>query len=163
MQEIDDFKDSVTHIDLSTHQMLISCLDKRVRLYDIRFGKMFCDYIGEQVTCAKLSKDDQCILASVTDSRILLLDKLSGELLNEYKGHLNKTYQIESCMNNSSSEILTGSEDGLVYVFDVVDGKVKQKLKHGNERTAVHSLSFHPEVEEKKLLTAQEQFMYLWS
>ncbi len=162
IQEIDDFKDSVTHIDLSSHQMLISCLDNRVRLYDIRFGKMYCDYIGEQVTCSKLSKDDQCILVSVLDSRLMLFDKLTGEMLNEYKGHVNKMYQVECCMNNSSSELLTGSEDGHVYIYDVVEGKIKQRLQHDNTKT-VHSLSYHPELEEKKLLSAQEQFLYLWT
>lgn len=49
LQELDDCKDSVTYIDLNSQQILVSCLDKRVRLYDIRLGKMFCDYIGEQV------------------------------------------------------------------------------------------------------------------
>ncbi len=49
LQELDDCKDSVTSIDLNIQQVLVSCLDKRVRLYDIRLGKMFCDYIGEQV------------------------------------------------------------------------------------------------------------------
>ena len=49
LQEIDDCKDSVTYIDLNAQQLLISCLDKYVRLYDIRFGKMQCDFIDEQV------------------------------------------------------------------------------------------------------------------
>lgn len=160
LQEIDDCKDSVTHIDLNNHQILVSCLDKRVRLYDVRFGSLKCDYLGNQVTCATLSKDDQCILASVLDNRLMLLDKHSGELLNEYKGHKNRIYQIQSCMNNESSEILSGSEDGHIYVWDVVDSKVKLKLKHSNEKT-VHSISYHPE--EKKVLSAQENYLYLWS
>jgi mitogen-activated protein kinase organizer 1 len=160
LQELDDFKDSVTHIDLNAQQILVSCLDKHVRLYDVRFGKMICDFIGEQVTCSTLSKDDQCTLVSTLANKILLFDKQSGELLNEYKGHLNKTYQIENCMNNISSEIYSGSEDGYVYVWDLVGAKVKQKLEHANVKT-VHSLSFHPE--ESKLLSVQEQYVYLWN
>ncbi|CAF0952208.1 unnamed protein product [Brachionus calyciflorus] len=159
LQEIDDFKDSVTHIDLNNHQILVSCLDKRVRLYDVRFGNMKCDYIGYPVTCSTLSKDDQCILVSLLDNRILLIDKFTGEMLNEYKGHINKDYQVESCMNNSSSVVISGSEDGNVYLWDVVDGKIKQKLRHLNKRT-VHSISYNPL--EDKILSAQEQFIYLW-
>jgi mitogen-activated protein kinase organizer 1 len=87
------------------------------------------------------------------------LDKLSGEMLNEYAGHVNRVYQLENCMNNACSQIFSGSEDGHVYMWDLVDAKVKQKLKHLNEKT-VHSLSYHPE--EDKLLSAQEQFVYLW-
>lgn len=160
LQEMDDFKDSVTHIDINDHQILVSCLDKRVRLYDVRFGNMKCDYIGYPVTCSSLSKDDQCLLISVLDNRLLLIDKQSGEMLNEYKGHKNQVYQVESCMNNSSSEVISGSEDGFVYIWDVVEGKVKQRLKHMNERT-VHSISYNPL--EDKMLSVQEQFVYLWN
>ena len=159
LQEIDDCRDSVTHIDVSKHQLLVSCLDKRLRLYDIRFGKMFCDYVGEAITCSTLSSDEQCMLVSVLDSRLLLIDKQTGEMLNEYTGHVNRTYQLENCMNNESSEVISGSEDGHVYIFDLVDAKCKQKLKHANEKT-VHSLSYHPS--DAKLLSAQEQSVYLW-
>ncbi len=159
LQEIDDCKDSVTCIDVNQQQLLVSCLDKRVRLYDLRLGKMFCDYIGEQVTCSSLSKDDQCILVSVLDNRLMLFDKVSGELLSEYCGHVNKVYHIENCMNQGCSEILSGSEDGYVYAWNVVDSSVKYKLKHGSDRP-VHSLNYHPDL--NRLITAQEQFVYLW-
>jgi mitogen-activated protein kinase organizer 1 len=116
--------------------------------------------MGYPVTCSSLSKDDQCLLVSVLDNRILLIDKQSGELLSEYKGHKNQVYQVESCMNNSSSEVISGSEDGYVYIWDVVEAKVKHKLSHSNERT-VHSVSFNPL--EDKLLSAQEKCIYLWN
>jgi mitogen-activated protein kinase organizer 1 len=161
VQEIDDFKDSVTHIDISTQQILVSCLDKNVRLYDLRFGRMQCDFMGEQVTCATLSKDDQCVLVSLLANRLVLLDKLSGEMLNEYSGHVNRTYQVENCLDNSCSKIFSGSEDGFAYVWDLVEAKVKQRLMHDAGGKSVHSLSYHPELD--KLLTAQEQFAYLWA
>lgn len=49
VQELDDCKDSVTYLDLSAatnHQILVSCLDKSIRLYDLRQGRMTSDYIG---------------------------------------------------------------------------------------------------------------------
>ena len=159
IQEIEDFKDSVTYIDLNVQQMLISCLDKHTRLYDVRFGRMFDDFIGEQVTCARLSKDGHCNVVSVLANKVLLYDKSNGELLNEYGGHVNKSYQIENCMNNDLNEIISGSEDGFVYIWDLVDAKIKQKLKHSSDRS-VHSLNYHPDHD--KLITAQEQFIYLW-
>ncbi len=159
LQELDDCKDSVTYLDLNSHQILVSCLDKHTRLYDVRFGRLYSDYIGDSVTCSTLSKDDQCILVSVLDNRVLLFDKLNGELLNEYTGHKNKLYNLENCMNNKCDMVMSGSEDGYIYAWDVVDAKIKFKLKHGNDKT-VHSLSYHPE--ENKLLSAQEQYVYLW-
>ncbi len=160
LQELDDFKDSITHIDISQDQILVSCLDKCVRMYDIRYGRMQCDFMGEQVTCSTLSKDDQCVLVSLLADRLLLIDKASGEMLNEYTGHVNKMYQLENCMDNKCSTIFSGSEDGHVYIWDLVEGKVRHKLKHSNEKT-VNSISYHPE--EDKMLSAQEQSVYLWS
>jgi mitogen-activated protein kinase organizer 1 len=160
VQDLEDFKDSVTYIDLNNEQILVSCLDKHLRLYDIRYGKLYCDYIGQPITCSRLTKDNQCMLISTLNDQIFLFDKFNGNLLNEYKGHLNKTYQLENCMNNDISEIYSGSEDGCIFVWDLVSSSVKYKLKHLNERT-VHSLSYHPT--DKKLLSAQEQYVYLWT
>ena len=159
LQEIDDCKDSVTYLDLNLNQILVSCLDKHTRLFDIRMGKLTSDYIGVPVTCSTLSKDDQCILVSVLDNKLLIFDKQSGELLNEYSGHRNKLYNLENCMNQNCDLIMSGSEDGCVYAWDVVDSKIKFKLKHANDKT-VPCLSYHPE--EKKLLSSQENHIYLW-
>ena len=63
-------------------------------------------------------------------------------------------------MNQGCSEIFSGSENGYVYSWNVVSSKVEFMLKHGTEK-AVHSLNYHPD--ENKLLTAQEQFIYLWN
>lgn len=159
VQEIDDCKDSVTYIDLIESEILICCLDKHNRIYDLRYGKLYDDYIGEAVTCSHFSKDNQCVLTSVLANKIYLFDKTNGELLNEFSGHLNKSYQLENCMNNDSNEIISGSEDGHVYVWDLIGANVKYKLKHSNSNT-VHSLSYHPDSD--KLLSAQEQYVYLW-
>ena len=67
--------------------------------------------------------------------------------------------QLENCMNQNCDLIMSGSEDGCVYAWDVVDSKIKFKLKHANDKT-VPCLSYHPE--EKKLLSSQENHIYLW-
>ena len=60
-------------------------------------------------------------------------------------------------MNQGCSVIISGSENGYVYAWNVVESKFK--LKHVTEK-AVHSLNYHPDV--NKLVTAQEHFIYLW-
>lgn len=64
--------------------MFSRSVDCNVRRYDIRIGKMMADHIGQPVTSVTLSKDGQCILVSSLDNTIRLLDKETGELLNEY-------------------------------------------------------------------------------
>ena len=112
------------------------------------------------MTCAHISSDNQCTLVSALGNRLMLFDKQSGQLLNEFTGHRNIQYNVESCLSNRCDLVYSGSEDGFIYVWDLVDATVKQKLMHATER-AVHSLSYHPG--EDKLLSAQEQFVYLWA
>jgi mitogen-activated protein kinase organizer 1 len=59
-------------------------VDCNVRRYDIRIGRMTADQIGQPVTSVTLSKDGQCVLVSSLDNTVRLLDKETGELLNEY-------------------------------------------------------------------------------
>ncbi|XP_046578150.1 WD repeat domain-containing protein 83-like [Haliotis rubra] len=159
IQVMDEAKDSVTSIQVSDHEILTGSADGRVRRYDLRNGKLFSDYIGTSVTSVTFTRDGQCTLASTLDNKLRLLDKDSGELLNEYEGHKNKEYKIDSCLNWKDTHIVSGSEDGFVYIWDLIDAKLLQKLDHSTTR-AVHSLSFHPS--EACLLTASADKLYVW-
>jgi mitogen-activated protein kinase organizer 1 len=64
--------------------LLCRSVDCKVRNYDIRMGSLVTDYLGEPVTSVAFSQDSQCVLSSTLDSTIRLLDKETGELLNEY-------------------------------------------------------------------------------
>lgn len=75
----------------------------------------------DPVTSATFSGDGNCILTSCLDSKIRLFDKENGELLNEYKGHKNTSYKIESCLSNSDSHVVSGDEDGKVFFWELVE------------------------------------------
>jgi mitogen-activated protein kinase organizer 1 len=53
---------------------------------------MTVDHIGQPVTSVTLSKDGQCVLVSSLDDTVRLLDKDTGELLNEYVHYLHVCY-----------------------------------------------------------------------
>ena len=76
---------------------------------------------SESATCVNFTKDGQCTLVSSLDNRIRLLDKDTGELLGEYAGHQNSRYRVDSCMNNDDSHVVSGSEDGKIYFWDLVE------------------------------------------
>jgi hypothetical protein len=40
------------------------------------------------------SRDGQCILVSCVGSTVKLFDKSTGEMLQEYSGHINKDYRL---------------------------------------------------------------------
>ena len=46
-------------------------------------GQLRVDCIGQPVTSVSFTRDGQCTLASTLDDTIRLLDKDTGELLNE--------------------------------------------------------------------------------
>ena len=38
-----------------------------------------------------------------------------------YTGHKNTDYRIDSCLNSKDTHILSGSEDGQVYIWDLIE------------------------------------------
>ncbi|KAK6179191.1 hypothetical protein SNE40_011608 [Patella caerulea] len=159
VQVMDEAKDSVTSIQVSDHEILSGSADNHVRRYDLRIGRMMADYIGKPVTSVTFTRDGQCILVSSLDDTLRLIDKDTGELLNEYKGHKNSEYKIDGCLNSKDTHILTGSENGLVCIWDLVDANMVEKLDHSTMR-AIHSLSYHPS--DTCLLTASGDKFYVW-
>jgi len=143
VQVMSEFKDSVTDIEVEKNEVLAGCADGCIRRFDLRLGELHVDEIGKAVTSVSFTRDGQCILSSTLDNTLRLLDKQTGEMLNEYVGHKNTSYKIDSCLNHKDTHILSGSEDGKVYIWDLVDAKVVQTVKVPDSRVC-HSLSHHP-------------------
>lgn len=63
------------------------------------------------------------------------MDKGNGQLLQSYKGHINTDYRIRSCLGLADSVVVSGSEDGSLYAWDVLEGKVVEKIEgaHGGK------------------------------
>ncbi len=82
-------------------------------------------------------------------------------MLQEYLGNKNVSgYRIESCLDHTDRRVLAGSEDGSVYIWDLVEASLVGRLDHKLENVPVHSLSFHPD--QSRLCTAAKDFVYLW-
>ncbi|CAI8047078.1 WD repeat domain-containing protein 83 [Geodia barretti] len=170
IQVLGDAKDSVTSVQLAPSEILTGSVDGSVRRYDLRFGKLHCDTIANPVTCVSFSRDGNCILASCLDNTLRLMDKDTGEMLNSYKGHKNQDYKLDSCLSHDDAHVVSGSEDGTVCFWDLVEGNLLHSFPHvpphksasrgqttegdggGSSRCVVYSLAHHPK--ESCLLTA---------
>jgi len=142
IQILEDAKDSVTSLVVTKHEIIAGSVDGNVRTYDIRKGTLCTDCIAQPVTCVSLTHDSNCFLLSCMDNTVRLIDKSSGELLNEYKGHKNANFKIDSVLTNDDAYVICGSEDSLVYIWDLVESKSVAKLKgHSKE---VCSLAVSP-------------------
>ncbi|KAJ5067617.1 wd40 repeat protein [Anaeramoeba ignava] len=129
IQTLDDFKDSVTSIYVSSSEIICGSVDGYLRTYDIRNGKLVSDFVDESITSISLSNDENCVLVSCLDNKLRMFNKDTGELLNEYSGHSNQNYKLSSCFANNDSFVVSGSEDNLIYIWDLVDAKVVNKLE----------------------------------
>lgn len=159
IQILDEAKDSVTSIQVSDYEILTGSADGCIRRYDLRNGKMICDLIGKSVSSTCFTRDGQCVLTSTMDDSIKLMDKDTGEMLNEFKGHTNHEYKIDNCLNCQDSCVISGSEDGYVYFWDLVEATIVHKILHEGQKV-VHSVTFHPT--ETCLLTAAADKIYIW-
>jgi len=45
------------------------------------------------VLCVRQSGDGECLLAGMLGSRLALLDRSSGDVLAEYRGHTNESFK----------------------------------------------------------------------
>ncbi|PSN50744.1 WD repeat domain-containing protein 83 [Blattella germanica] len=159
IQVMRDAKDSVTSLEVAGNEIVTGSVDGKVRRYDIRANKLFSDFIGEAITCVNLTRDSQCILVSSADSMVRLLDKDSGELLGEYSGHRTDDFCIQSCVDHKDHHVISGSIDGDIWCWDLVQGSIASKFTH-EKGHAVHSVSFHPS--QAYLLSAGHGTIKLW-
>uniref|UniRef100_A0A3P8Z3F9 WD repeat domain-containing protein 83 n=1 Tax=Esox lucius TaxID=8010 RepID=A0A3P8Z3F9_ESOLU len=158
IQILDEARDGISSLKVSEHELLTGSVDGRVRRYDLRMGQLHVDFINSPVTCVCFSADAQCTLTSSLDSTVRLLDKSTGEMLGEYTGHTMKGYKLDCCLSSKDTHILSCSEDGHVYCWDLVEGSLTLKLPVG--KAVVQSLSFHPS--ETFLLTSMEGRVQVW-
>ncbi|XP_058179389.1 uncharacterized protein LOC131298106 [Rhododendron vialii] len=142
IQIIDTFLDSVMSVSLTKSEIIAGSVDGTIRTFDIRIGREISDDLGQPVNCIALSNDGNCILASCLDSTLRLLDRSTGELLQEYKGHTCKSYKMDCLLTNNDACVTGGSEDGIIFFWDLVDASVVSSFRA--HASVVTSVSYHP-------------------
>jgi len=160
IQILEDAKDSITSLQVSDHEILASSVDGNIRIYDIRMGSLISDKIGLPVSYTSFSTDGNCILASTLNSKLYLIDKENGQILNCYSGHKNEEYKLSSCLDNTDAYVISGSEDGKIIYWDLVDG-IKLETIEAHKKV-VTSVKYHPK--DSYLLSASHDgLIKIWS
>lgn len=160
IQIIDDAKDSVTSIQVSEEEILTGSVDGYVRTYDIRKGQLQEDCLGESVTSVCFTNDKQCILTSLLANTIKLMDRDNGTVLNSFEGHVNKEYKLDSCVTCDDTHVMSGSEDGNIYFWDLIEANVVAKTENAH-KGVVFSMTKHPS--KNVILTAGTDSVKLWT
>ena len=78
--------------------------------------------------------------------------------MNAFEGHTCTQYKIDSHLLHTDATVLSGSEDGMVYFWDLIEAKIVHKLEA--HKGVVYSLSRHPK--SSVILTAGTDSVKLW-
>ncbi|KAF2734318.1 mitogen-activated protein kinase organizer 1 [Polyplosphaeria fusca] len=129
-------KDSVTDVHVFDAEIISGSVDGRVRSYDLRTGMCTVDVIGHSITSLGVSKKGTELLVNSTDSTVRLMDRNNGKLLKAYRdeGFVNTEFRVKSTLGLNDSVVVSGSDDGLVYAWGLLEGDVLHKFRHSDMR-----------------------------
>jgi mitogen-activated protein kinase organizer 1 len=133
---LDDAKDAVTDVAIHDAEIVSASVDGRVRSYDLRTGVCQVDVIGYPVTSLSVSKKGSEVLVSSLDSTVRLMDRGNGQLLKAYRdaSFVNTDLRVRSTLGLNDSVVLSGSDDGMVFAWDLLEGECLHKFKHSDMR-----------------------------
>ncbi|KAF2191814.1 WD40 repeat-like protein [Zopfia rhizophila CBS 207.26] len=128
----EEARDSISDVCVFDAEILSAGVDGRVRSYDLRMGKCNVDVIGYPATSLTVTKKGTEVLVSALDSAVRLMDRENGRLLKAYRdeGFVNTDLRVRSTLGMNDSVVLSGSDDGMVYAWDLLEGSVLHKFKH---------------------------------
>jgi mitogen-activated protein kinase organizer 1 len=92
-------------------------------------------FFADPITSVSPSALSPTTLVSTLDSTLRLFDRANGQLLQSYKQHTNTEYRIRSCLGLNDAVVVSGSEDGSIYAWDLLEAKVVGKMEgmHGGK------------------------------
>ena len=114
----------------SGDKIAIGTHNGKVVIYEIKGDK--CNYkssfncknrigknsFGKKITSIEFFNKNDAVISSC-DSRIRLMSMNDGKLIHKYKGYLNENSMIRSCIDYNYDIIITGSDDGFCYVWNI--------------------------------------------
>jgi len=144
-QILRDAIDSISQVLVAGPTVIAASVDGYLRVYDFRNGKLLLRNFNEvALSSVALSKDTRLFLVNCLDSSMRLIDRETGDQLLSYEGHINERYRIHSSFAWDNSVVLSPSEDGDVVFWDLVNGTVLHRIKHGTGLTLASAT--HPKV-----------------
>eukprot|EP01084_Bolivina_argentea_P127593 225611_1 len=150
IQELQGCTDSVSSVVVEQGNSIVAgCIDGVVRTFDLRVGQLIEDRLHVPVTSTAISEDQNCILANCLASegqpaQLILLQRNSGKKLVALDGHVNAHYSLRGCLFKGDSVAVSGSEDGCIYMWDILSGTLLRILK-GHTKAASQVVSHHEE------------------
>eukprot|EP00624_Nannochloropsis_granulata_P001061 evm.model.NODE_1479_length_7697_cov_17.574900.2 len=160
LKTLEAHAEPVTGVDFNGEGtcLVSGSFDGLVRLWDVGMGQCLKTMFAEgspAVSCVKWAPNGEYVLVSSLDSMVRLWGvKSPSRVVRTYRGHRNERLCVSAMFVSWQEQgkhrhkqrqqqcMVSGSEDGKVYLWDVKTGKVMQTL--GGHKAAVLSLAAHP-------------------
>lgn len=162
LQQLIDAKDSVTCCKASDREIITGSLDKCLRTYDVRKGRLVVDTLTQPIGNICISQSNLCLLITCLRGSVVLVDKENPLVLNNFQGNVNKLFRIESVFLLNDSHIASGSEDGKVYIWNSLQTKPLQALVHNNNQSKSQVIQSLSSDNIDSLLTGCGTHLYQW-
>ena len=160
IQILEDATDAVLSVSANhDFQIFVASVDGVLRTYDVRNRQLLQDNFESIISHVGLSQDKECLVVSTLNDSIRVTQRDTGNVLATYKGHTNSKYKSECTFSKNDKAVVGTSEDGSVYVWDLVGAEVLNSTKcHQNVISSIHR---HPTL--NTFLTASyDGYMKIW-
>ncbi|KAF6760285.1 nuclear mRNA splicing protein [Ephemerocybe angulata] len=124
IQTLEEARDAVQTLHVGSTFVIAGSVDGHVRTYDLRMGEMRSDFIGNPVTAVIPTQDATTYLVTSLDNHVRLMDMATGKMLNDFTGHTNESYRCRACFGHGEASVVCGDEKGLIWAWDLLDGKI---------------------------------------
>ncbi|KAJ5169333.1 uncharacterized protein N7500_002116 [Penicillium coprophilum] len=143
MRSLPAHSDPVAGIDV-VHDgtLIVSCaLDGLIRVWDTHSGQCLRTLVMEDnppATCVKFAPNGKYVLAWTLDNCVRMWHYAESRVLKTFQGHVNTKYSLSGCFGTYGPKnvnfnpplcfVVSGSEDGYIFLWDLVSKQVLQRL-----------------------------------
>ena len=131
VQVLNESTDSVTCGAAGRYEIFTTSMDGKLRIYDIRNEQLTTYKICDSIVHMELTSEQQAMLITTLDSKIYFLTKRQGQILETYRGYTCKNYMIKSHFAGHEALVISGSETGEVFSWELTEAKVQQRFSFG--------------------------------
>ncbi|KAK3904295.1 WD40-repeat-containing domain protein [Staphylotrichum tortipilum] len=148
VQVMGEARDAVTCLAVGDGEIVAGSVDGRVRGYDVRMGRCVVDVFPGSVTSLGMARDGKTMLVGSLDSKVRLMDRRDGGCLRAFgeRGWRNEELRVQSVFGGGERFVVVGdemtgtgpeasssasgssSEDGRVWAWDILTGKLVAAL-----------------------------------